>query len=1021
MNADNTGFLDRPVFAKCKITWWHIAYGAIMVFIVFSRLFDLTSRAYCHDEAIHAWESWKLYTGQGYIHNPVYHSPFLYHLTAFIYWLFGDSDFTGRLGAAIGGIAITVMPLLMQRWLGKRGVLLSTLLLAISPVVMDRSRYIRHDQWAIFFNLLLLVGIMRYLSERKPRDLYLVAASLALSFTGKETSYITGFIFGLVLVGLLLWQWLHGQSRSLRSLKQYASFDLVVVLVGLVLPLASAFGDKLIGHDPLDYSTSRSLAISGVMLGVFMLAGMLIGVAWDWRKFLVCAGIFWGIYIAFFTTFFTNGQGFASGAVGSLGYWLSQHGQKRGNQPWYYYFIIIWMYEFLPFIGAITASIIYAVRGNPLERSLETASPVTAVVPSAPKQLARPNSPSVPFIPMLMAWTFISLPMYSWAGEKMPWLAMQFIVPMCILAGWGLGHIWDGVWQAIREKRGWILFISVPITIYAVYRLFAQPPSNGMSTAELSATMGWIAALLFSLGGAYVTARVLSHIAYKQARNTVAVVAFTILAVITLRFAWMASFTMADLPTAFIVYAQGTPDTRLVAHELEDMSRRLYGDLSMKVSYDDDSFWPMVWYLRNFTNTEIIVDSPSGPSDSAVVLVGPSNEDATKPFLGDRYYRRQYRLIWWPDESWYRDLTAQKIWNYIGTADGRDYISDIWWNHKWENLELTQWSLVNPFAMYVRKDVAAQLWDFGAETALEPAESSSDEYLTLWSSRTAAAAWDQLGLAAPRGMAVDKDGNVYIADSGNNRIVVTDADGKLLRTFGQGGSAPGDLNEPWGVAVAPSGDVYVADTWNYRIQVYSADGIFKFGWGGSGALTDINSSGDILYGPRDLVFDTEGNLLVTDTGNKRIVKYAADGTFIAAVGGEGSAIGQLREPVGLAVSSDGYLYVADTWNQRIQAFDNTLTQFNLWAVDAWLGSGINNKPYLAVDGQGNVYATDPSGNRVLEFNPSGQLLAVWGQAGNDLKSLSNPTGIALDSRGRLLVADSANNRILVYDVQAAGG
>lgn len=1017
MDSQKQSVLDRPVFGQFKITWWHIAYGVVIAFILFSRLYDLTARAYCHDEAIHAWESWKLFRGQGYIHNPVYHSPFLYHFTALIYWLFGDNDFTGRLGAVIGGIGITLLPLLFQRWLGKRGVLLATLLLAISPVMMHRTRYIRHDQWAVFFNLLMMAGIVRYLAERKDRDLYLVAASLALSFTGKETSYITVFIFGLFLFGLMVYEWWGSGARTWASLRSLASFDLVALILALVIPLASAFGGELIGHNTLDYTNSRSLAISGIIFGVFMAVGIALGALWDWRRFLIAAAIYWGIYIVFFTTFFTNGQGFASGAVGSLGYWLSQHGEKRGGQPWYYYLIILWMYEFLPLIGTVLACVVYARRGNPVERNVVERQPdSTGDHPASARQteVRGKTSPVVPVVLLFIAWTFVSFAAYSWAGEKMPWLAMQWVTPMAIVGGWGFSHIWDGVGSALREKRAWLLFITLPITLYALVQLVSRPPSGDTSTSQLSNAMGWVLALIIALAGGYISARLLMRLTRLQARNITAVIITALLAVLTLRFAWMASFVMPDLPTAHIVYAQGTPDTRLVARELEDISRRLFGDLSMKVSYDDDSFWPMVWYLRNFTNVEIIIDSPSGPTDSAVVLVGPSNEEATKPFLGDRYYRRQYRLIWWPDEAWYRNATLAKIWEQVSTAKGRAYLAKIWWNHEWENLELTNWSLKNLFAMYIRKDIAAQLWDFGAETAFAPVETAGDEYLDLWNSRTALAAWDYLGLSGPRGMAVDKQGNVYIADSGNHRIVVTDADGVFLRVIGSPGTGEGQLNEPWGVAVADNGDVYVADTWNYRIQVFSPEGVFKFAWGTFGQLGEINASGNILYGPRDDEFDAEGNLLVADTGNKRIIKYKADGTFIMAAGGEGALPGQMREPVGIAATSAKLVYVADTWNQRIQVLDNNLAPVSSWPVKAWIGTSITNKPYIAVDKGGRIYCTDPSGNRVLRFDPQGALTAVWGQAGSDLKSMNNPTGILIDSRNRLLVADSANNRILVF-------
>jgi len=93
-------FLDRPVSTLLRLDWWTLLYLVIIAVAVGTRLWNLAPRAYSHDESIHAWESWKLVTGQPYRHNPIYHGPFLYHFTAFIFLLFGHSDYTGRLSPA---------------------------------------------------------------------------------------------------------------------------------------------------------------------------------------------------------------------------------------------------------------------------------------------------------------------------------------------------------------------------------------------------------------------------------------------------------------------------------------------------------------------------------------------------------------------------------------------------------------------------------------------------------------------------------------------------------------------------------------------------------------------------------------------------------------------------------------------------------------------------------------------------------------------------------------------------------
>ncbi|NLG26333.1 MAG: hypothetical protein GX557_00350, partial [Chloroflexi bacterium] len=335
----------------------------------------------------------------------------------------------------------------------------------------------------------------------------------------------------------------------------------------------------------------------------------------------------------------------------------------------------------------------------------------------------------------------------------------------------------------------------------------------------------------------------------------------------------------------------------------------------------------------------------------------------------------------------------------------------------------TSWYNGVRFALYVRRDVAQQLWDYGTGTLTAGGPLPGDEYVEKWSSVAAASAWGTLGsapgeLRSPKGVAVDANGLVYVADTFNHRVQVYDAGGSLVRQWGSQGSAAGQFSEPWGIGVAPNGDVYVADTWNHRIQVFGADGAYKRMWGGPdvGQVDTVQGSGNLLYGPRSIAFDADGNVYVSDTGNKRVVKYSADGTMLAAVGGVGDADGQLQEPCGIAVDAQGNLYVADTWNMRIQVFGPDLQYLRQWPVIAWEGLSVVNKPGLAVDG-GNVYATDPEQARVLKFDAQGKLQRVWGQFGYDQASMNLPTGIAVGVDGGLWVADSENNRMLRFGAQ----
>ncbi|NLG49344.1 MAG: TIGR03663 family protein [Chloroflexi bacterium] len=1016
-------WLDRPVFGAGRVTWWTVAYAVVIVFILFTRLWDLGARGYDHDSSIHAWESWKLATGQGYIHSPVFHGPFGYHFTALIYTLFGDNDYTGRLGAALFGIALALLPLALKKWLGNKGTFATLVLMAISPVMMFRSRFFRHDPFVAAFNLMLFIAIVRYLSMGKKKDLYLAAAALSLGFTAKENTFITYFIFGTFIFALFLWQWLIERRGNWRELP---AFDLIMVLGTLILPLASPFPIKLLGGDPVDYSSQAIMFSGAVFLGVLALS-VALGLWWNWRQWLVCAGIFYVIFVPFFTTMFTNGQGIATGMVGSLGYWLSQHGVKRGDQPWFYYLVLVPMYEFLPLTLAFGGGVAYVVKAFPAlirpRRPQPEAGAVTAPKVADGETLedggVAERDAAVPFVPFLAYWFVVSFVVYSWAGEKMPWLTMHIALPLIIMAGWTLGRLLEVDWREVRARGGLLLLPLLPLFVWALSRVLQGGLSTNTTIEALGATMGWLGALVVAVALAVPAVRIVLRLGERIAWRMVALSLTVVLMGLTLRAAWMATFINYDYPTEFIVYAHGTPDTALVTRELEDMSRRLYGDLSMKVAYDDESSWPFVWYLRNFTNAQFYGSKPSGPFDAEVVIVGTANEASVKPLLGNRYYRRQYRLIWWPLQTWYNQLTPEKIVEELKNPEALRKRWDVIFNRKYDE-SVTAWPFVNNFAMYVRRDVAQQLWDYGPETAATTGELPGDEYLEKWTQRPAAVAWGMPGsgsgqFRSPKGIALDAEGNVYIADSMNHRVQVLDAQGQFLRQWGVQGVQPGQFNEPWGIAVSPDGLVYVTDTWNHRIQVFDQEGELQRAWGMFGKPDDPMLNGDLLYGPRDVVVDQEGYLYVTDTGNKRVIKYDADGQVVAIVGGEGSEDGQFQEPVGLALSADGEVYVADTWNMRVQVFDQNLNYVRQWSLYGWEGQSVVNKPYLAVDDAGNVYITDPEQYRILRFDKQGKLLSIWGQYGNDLSSMNLPTGIKVDSAGRVIVSDSENHRLLTFE------
>ncbi len=1043
--TEKRNLLDTPLLNLIAVNWETILFVLILVAATAMRFGGLALRSFGHDGSIHASWSHDLYSGQGYRHDPTYHGPFLYHFTALIFFLFGDSDVTALSSPAIFGVILAALPWLLRKELGRIGALLASAMLAISPFIVAYSRTLRHDIYLAVWILLLVIAIFRYLRDRADRWLYLAAAAEALALCVKEVAFIEIFIIGSFLFLLFLWEWL---SSGMASLRDVVSFDLVMVIGTLVAPMGLApVLVNVANYDAAGFRVSDNIVPSAIILAVVIGLTAVVGLLWDWRRWLISAGIFYVITLLLFTTFFTNGVGIISGFVGSLGYWLSQQEVRRGGQPWFYYLIVMPLYEFMPLVlgGLGALGFLCGVPRSRADKEEEDDTfPLGVRLSSA-------------FVALSLFWAVISFLIFSWAGEKMPWLVTHMTVPWILLGAWFAGRVLTSVeWRTWWQRGGAMALILIPVAVVGLVTLLRFRPFAGTGLAELNHTMRWIGALIIlgiSGAGLYALGRKLGLSAMGQSAFIVLLVALYLL---TVRFSIMATHISINYATEWVGYAHSTPDPMRVSRQLEDLSRRYSGDLSMPIAYDDDSAWPFVWYLRNFTNTTYYAGKPDKPFDQPVVLVGSGNESEAKPYLGDKYYRFNNRLIWWPLEK-YKDFTweglkhklpeeelppppeegeTEKVptWTYLKLLwkeireqskdpEKRKTLWNVIWHRRFQE-STASWPLVSRFALYVRKDVASQLWDFNVGPA-PPETLPQDPYAGAYITLEAVKTWGMQGrgdaqFANPRNVAVDPAGYIYVADSGNHRIQKFDAEGNHLLTWGSQGNAPGQFNEPWGLAVNEEGHVFVADTWNHRVQVFDGDGAFLNQWGTHadvGGSVDPGTAGR-FWGPRAIAIDGQGHVLVTDTGNKRVQVFTAAGEFVTMFGGFGVEGGQMNEPVGVAVAPDGRVYVADTWNRRVQVFGADFEFESAWEINGWWGESVVNKPFIAVDGRGHVYVTDPEGYRVLAFTAEGKPRAVFGQIGVNASSFNLPTGVAADAEGYIYVADADNHRIMKFKLVA---
>lgn len=938
INIESTTVHGKDCFV-IRFDWYKIILITIIIFAAFTRFYGLAYRPYDHDESQYTTCSWYLYEGRGYKYDPVMHGPFMFYFDALLFSVFGPGDYIARASSALFGVTLICCTMLFRRKLGKTGSLIAAALFAVSSTFMYFSRLFREDIFVAFWALLTVALFVNYWDTRKRGYFFGAAASFALVFCVKENSYIFLFIF--VSFGVLMKIFERLFPPDVKPLQELSSPEAV--------------------------SLRR----------------------FPWVDGGIAVAIFFTVFYLFFTSFFSNPEGFIDGLYRkSLGYWVYQDRIQRMKDAFTYFCPIAIVYE-LPLLVILFSGLVALLRQRRLSKIVLIASSAVAI----PLMLFwHRNLPTEPwdtwfhmtstmhivfalylfalwfaatcnylkdgrrFPAFLAYWSMMSVLLYSYAGEKVPWLLMHVLMPVVLWASLMLGEF-------LGSKR-----FRHRVNLY-------------------SALLG-IGLLLF------------------------------------IQASLRLCFVNEANPVERMVSQQTSTDIKDCLKEITTLAERTGKGLNFPIGIQGNSVWPFAWYLRDYN--EWFAPGGINNTKEAVVVVDWEKRRDYSNILKPNYVEKRRRLrVWWapdpvstlenPIAAWLRYYFFREPWNPMKRK--------VWWTNKPDATDSQD------MAFYVRKDLigekvasAPATVEQGSATFPKPVIPEKYEIIgqiqpaLVFGERGSSAG----RLDEPRGIWVDADGAIYVADTKNNRWQKFDRNGKCVLTIGTQGNKPAQFKEPMGITVDKYGSVYVADTWNHRIQRFAHDGTFITQWqGGEGGF----------WAPKGMVFDQKGDLYVVDTGKHRVQKFTRDGKFICAWGDKGESNGQFSEPVGIAIDPNGIItpadrakgqkevrgevvYVADTANRRVQKFDTSGKFLGQFGVLGWEEYFI--EPFIALDDKGRLWITDSRNNRVEIFDVSGTLLGLWSAKGFRPGDFNSPIGICVRD-GRVYLTDTYNHRVQVFD------
>lgn len=256
-------------------------------------------------------------------------------------------------------------------------------------------------------------------------------------------------------------------------------------------------------------------------------------------------------------------------------------------------------------------------------------------------------------------------------------------------------------------------------------------------------------------------------------------------------------------------------------------------------------------------------------------------------------------------------------------------------------------------------------------------------------------------LLRPYGVFADAD-RIYVTDPGTRMLHVFDIRGKRYTTIGR--VDKDEFQSPIGVAVDRNGDIYLSDSLLKRVFVLDGNGKYRRNVGSPERFQ--RPTGLAIYGERVYVVDTHAHAV--------LVFSKHEGAFLFSFGRNGAGDGEFNYPTNIFIDRAGLLYVTDSMNFRVQIFDGEgrfVSAFGRLGD----GSGDFSKPRgIAVDSDGNIYVADALFDTVQIFDREGRLLLAFGSSGRKEGQMTLPAGLFIDGKDRIYVVDSYNKRVQIF-------